>query len=76
MALLGQALGQTSPGSKLWALVHPLKARGYKKYPLHLLLKSPEQVKDFFSGNDVWSACVPRPESGLSRGDRYMNIAE
>lgn len=32
MALLGQALGQTSPGSELCASAHHLNARGYTKH--------------------------------------------
>lgn len=41
MALLGQALGQTFPGSKLWALTCHMDARLYTKHPLQVSAKVP-----------------------------------
>lgn len=76
MALLGQALGQTSLGSKLWALAPHLNAKGYTKHPPQSSAKVPgARRREFFSGNGVWSACVPGPERGLSGGGRYVGTA-
>lgn len=49
MALLGQTLGQISPGSKLGALARHLNARGYTKHPLQSSARVPRarQRKSF-----------------------------
>lgn len=76
MALVGQGLGQTSPGSKLWALACPLNARGYTKH-------TPQSSVEVFRARQrtilfrkwcVISLCS-RPERGLSRGSRYVGTA-
>lgn len=76
MALLGQTLGQTSPGSNLWALACHLNARGYTKHPPQTYAKvsRARQRKILFRKWCMISLCPRERESYLEVADMWAQM--